>query len=595
MSLLLPPVILIYLREKLIKKHTNHWELLAHYLISLIGVNGIAILFFHFVLPYGNNGIWQELKQNDTFLLQYGAFSLFISVLEPMIEQYIRNHVVFHLDRSSLASLRKFRHWKLFFWIYAIVLFGLNFIRIFDNNFWGDEAFTTYIVKLKFQDMLATTAADVHPPLYYIFVMAAYHLFGNHGWVYHVVSLIPYAIVIVFSMTAIWKKFGKETAVILITIAGLSGNAITYNVEARMYSWGALFVLLSFYFFICILKEQSIFNYSLFVVFSLAAAYTHYYCVVSVAFFYVVLMLMVFWKKADLKKVLAAYVVTIVGYLPWFFTLWDTFMSRKNNFWIPFAPHVGDCFAFVFSSQFSGPVLVWLLIMAVVVFMYELRILRIEKTEEENYSVTLHFDHIQYSDTVVVFASGIFSVVGTIAVGIGVSKLISPLFLTRYIYPVSIVAWLMVGILISRTKGRKVWCVVLMVYMLCTFLPSYKATYKSDKYENEKLQSTLAATSEINESSVIITDISHVSWTIGNYYYPDTPIIYSPSDEVPSLNQQTTYWLISENHDLMDNVSEQTAKQGFTCEPVVMDGILGTFAVDIYKIEYAADGVQNEN
>lgn len=189
--------------------------------------------------------------------------------------------------------------------IYAVILFALNFVRIFDNNFWADEAFTTNLVANTVPVIIQKTAADVHPPLYYLIVKLGYTLAGNQGWMFHLISLFPCAIILIFSLTAIWNRFGKETAVILITLAALSKNAVRYNVEVRMYSWGALFVLLSFYCLYLILDEESTKHYILFTLSSLAAAYTHYYCLVSVAFFYVVLLVLCFFaKRLNWKKVL---------------------------------------------------------------------------------------------------------------------------------------------------------------------------------------------------------------------------------------------------------------------------------------------------
>ena len=83
------------------------------------------------------------------------------------------------------------------------------------------------------------------------------------------VSLIPCGLIIVFCMTAVWKTFGAEAAVLLITLACLSGNAVSYNMEVRMYSWGALFVLLTFYELYRILRQERILHYVLFVSFEL--------------------------------------------------------------------------------------------------------------------------------------------------------------------------------------------------------------------------------------------------------------------------------------------------------------------------------------
>ena len=56
------------------------------------------------------------------------------------------------------------REWLIY--LYAIILCLVNFIRVFDNIFWLDEGFTIRLVRMNIPEMLAATAADVHPPLF---------------------------------------------------------------------------------------------------------------------------------------------------------------------------------------------------------------------------------------------------------------------------------------------------------------------------------------------------------------------------------------------------------------------------------------------
>lgn len=128
---------------------------------------------------------------------------------------------------------------------YTLILFAMNFIRIFDNSFWEDEGFTIRLAKMNIPDMISATAADVHPPLYYLFTQALYHIFGNHGFTYHLSAIIPYVIILLLACTVIKKNFGRIPAVVLVTMSSLMKSAIQYNVEARMYSLGAAFVLIA--------------------------------------------------------------------------------------------------------------------------------------------------------------------------------------------------------------------------------------------------------------------------------------------------------------------------------------------------------------
>lgn len=354
-ALCTPPLLLVCFRSHILGNHMSRERNVLLYLFSALSLNWLMMMILY--IGFHNNGnLFEKLNSHLGFNCKYVALSCLIAVAEPFVERFIMGN--FHFSFSRPDTMSTFHHWRICAIIYSVVLFTLNFIRIFDNNFWGDEAFTANLVQYSVPEIISKTAADVHPPLYYLFVKLAYTIFGKQGWSFHLVSLIPCAIIIIFALTAIWKKFGKGTAMILITFQCLSANAITYNVEVRMYSWGGLFILLSFYYFCCILESNRTRCYVLFVLFSLAAAYTHYYCLVSVAFLYLALLLLAFFKwNVTLEKVILSCAVTIVGYLPWFFIMMNSMLARSDNYWITSIPTFRDSVKYLFSSQF--PTWIW--------------------------------------------------------------------------------------------------------------------------------------------------------------------------------------------------------------------------------------------
>ncbi|MCD8376678.1 MAG: glycosyltransferase family 39 protein [Oscillospiraceae bacterium] len=313
--LLVPPLLLVYMREKVFQNHKNIYKSALSYAFFTLFLNS-GIMLIRYAVSGISGNLFSQLNNYSAFACKYTILSVALALVEPYAEKFIRERVRWEvrLPRACLA----FPYWRAAAVVYAAILFFLNFIRIFDNNFWEDEAFTTNLMTGTVSEIIATTAADVHPPLYYLIVKLGYALVGNRGWMFHLASLIPCAVILAFSLTAVWDRFGKETAIILMTLTTISGNAVTYNMEVRMYSWGALFILLSFYYLYLILTEGKAAHYVLFVVFSVAAAYTHYYCLLAVAFFYAALLfLSVFRKRLGLKKVLLTCACAVAAYLPW--------------------------------------------------------------------------------------------------------------------------------------------------------------------------------------------------------------------------------------------------------------------------------------
>lgn len=512
-------------------------------------------------------------------------------LLPPFVFVYDRQKILKREKNFHENPVHKFSHWKTLVASYSILLFLMNFIRVFDNNFWGDEAFSVFLIQKPVSEIIAKTAADVHPPLYYLLLKIAYTVFGGlNGVTFHVVSLIPYAIILILAMTVIWDTFGREVSIILITIAGLSGNAVYFNMEVRMYSWGALFVLLSFLELNYILQDKKNRNYILFLLFSLAAAYTHYYCLISVAFFYLsILAAALFLKRLNIKKVLALYISAVIGYLPWFFILVKTLVTRiEKGFWISGIPTLEESLSYLFSDQFTIFICLFSCAAFIVCFLYETNSLKLSKDADNKLLLSLSLEEISISNTLILIMAGILSISGTIGFGILISKLFRPFYLLRYLYPVSIIAWLLLGIIISRLKGKSFYTAILTLYMLLLFLPGYLKIYSDERHMNNQLKETLEVTSDkIKDNDIILTNNTHINWTIAKYYYPGIETMKIDSSDLPLLNPAVSYWFIADRtKEDTNSICEQIELQGFVCDQVVVDGNLGTNPVDIYLISF---------
>lgn len=583
LALGIPALITVYLREKILDMDTSWKQRIIAYLISVLALNWLML----FIVNYGfdvKENVFLKLNMYNQFACKYIALSVAIALTEPFLERFIKQKISFEI--VTPIHCRKFRYWKFCACLYSIALFTMNFIRIFDNNFWGDEAFTINLVRHSVPEIIRRTAADVHPPLYYLFVKLMFSIAGGQGWAYHLVSLIPCAIIIIFALTVIWKRFGGSVSIIFITLACLSNNAVKYNVEVRMYSWGALFVLLSFYYFYDILNDNRTRSYVLFVISSLAAAYTHYYCLISVVFFYVTLMIYSLLKKENLKKVIIVYAVTIVGYLPWFFIMLQSMLKRVGSYWISTIPTLEESIKYIFSDQFPFWIWILIVILMVIVLFYETGILKISDKHEKRYSIRLDIASARCSSILVWIFAGVLSVFGTVGFGIIISKLVRPFYTLRYIYPVSIIAWLLLGIMVSRLKGKKLYVIIFVLLMLSIFIPDYRKTYTNEKNMNTKLETTLESTTEIAVEDVILTNQSHIEWTIAECYYPGVETSIITLGDIPVLEQNTTYWLIIGGKQELEETFMQIEEQGFAYKQIVDGGNLGTHTVYIYKLEF---------
>lgn len=592
-ALFFPAILMtcIWLRDEVIIGRPSVSDVLrtvAVYASSVLLINFFDLLILAFLHKIDGD-LAVRLNQYGSFAMKYIFLSVFIGISLPMGARAIqKGYVSFKVSFSSVSMPRIAVNAAMA--AYAFILFSLNFIRIFDENYWGDEAFSINLARNPVPAIVSITANSEHPPLYYILLRAMYLLLGDHGYAYHLVSLIPLAIILVFCLVKVRKVFGTGAALFLMTMTALSANAVTYNVEIRMYSWAAMFVLLSFYELYMILQTDRRSCYFWFSLFSLGAAYSHYYALVSVAFFYMVLLAWAFMKgKKCIIRVFTASICTVLVYLPWLGVLLRTFARDSEHFWIGSIPTFGQCVRYLFSNQFSSAVLAVLAAALIWVGLCGTRILEVSAEESGGVIVSIDASLFRISGQFVWGAAGIISIAGTIVVGTCVSTIFRPLLLLRYIYPVSAVAWLLVGAALSKLKiGRvkpgNVCLAVMLVYMLTVFLPAYKDIYIQEKTSNDTLEATLNAVGDnISEESIVLTDIEHINWTIARCYFPDSECRLIGGGISGILEADRDYWLfLSKEAD--EPFVKDLIQEGYYYEEIIKNGVLGTHRVFVYHL-----------
>lgn len=317
-----------------------------------------------------------------------------------------------HLNLSTATKRDKF---------IGIALFGLtiyflvrSFILSWSVDIWYDELFSMEFSSMGVKELVAYTARDVHPPLYYIIVRCFTLLFKGVGLtnaaggglvpvetVAKLVSILPFILLIIYAATTIRKHFGILAAGLfsfaVVTMPGLP----EYTTEIRMYSWAVFFVTEALLHGFNLVRSMSrgaakvadgtskgdgataedesakgfvwddAINTAAMFVYSVAATYTHYYAAVAVGAVYgliLIWMLKLFFgamKKKEGKALnfrpLAAVVITmnlvVAAYIPWASSLLSQVGAVKGNYWIqPVGLRtLGTCAKYMLSAYFVNP------------------------------------------------------------------------------------------------------------------------------------------------------------------------------------------------------------------------------------------------
>ncbi|MCD8297590.1 MAG: hypothetical protein LUC88_08455 [Prevotella sp.] len=224
--------------------------------------------------------------------------------------------------------------------IESAILFA---VLLFDPWFVYDETFTLHVVSLGYADGIDITAHDVHPPLYYIMLKAwlsALSFGSNNIYVITVLarlfSLVPYVLLVVLCQKNLRVEEWRHTRWLLLLCFCAFYILFRYGIEMRMYSWALLFVTATFlYARNAMLGRDGWSTWIIITFFSVCAAYTHYYGLISAAVIWLVLLVWFFLhdRRILLKWGVCA-AVAVLAYLPWVISILLQVRLTSEEYWM---------------------------------------------------------------------------------------------------------------------------------------------------------------------------------------------------------------------------------------------------------------------
>ncbi len=205
------------------------------------------------------------------------------------------------------------------YWVLLFTLlgFGLRVQRLGFQPLWGDEGWSFYFAGQPLPQLIALTAIDIHPPLYYLLLKFWLSLAGvgaemaRFGSVISGVLLIP----VVAGLGRRW--LGGRVGLIAAALTAMMPLAVYYAQEVRMYGLVTLLGAMSMLFFT---RRAAGRGYWLaYVLCAAAAMYTMYYA----AFLVLAQLLAALWEfrraaqRSKIRTMLAPFAAIGLLYLPW--------------------------------------------------------------------------------------------------------------------------------------------------------------------------------------------------------------------------------------------------------------------------------------
>jgi uncharacterized membrane protein len=211
-----------------------------------------------------------------------------------------------------------------------LVLFGIAFVMrafmIWDAPLWYDENFTYILARLPLDRMIAATAGDVHPPLWYFIEWTMYHVLpALPVWAIRLPALTCSLLALaMFILLCDVLRIPARVQVAATFLMAVLPMQLWYAQEGRMYALLELLVLAALY--TGLTRKWIIFGIA-----SVAMLYTQNYAIFYLA---VIGMVLIVLNWSQFKQVFIALLTAGVLYLPWAYVVAKQMTEINGRYWI---------------------------------------------------------------------------------------------------------------------------------------------------------------------------------------------------------------------------------------------------------------------
>lgn len=267
-------------------------------------------------------------------------------------------------DKPGFAGIKKRSTW-IFLAIALLAGVGLQISTLTKWSFWFDESYTSALVSFSPAEIIQLTAADVHPPLYYLLLDFWATLFGSSDLALRGFSLIAGVTGLILLFFLIKRMFNETAASLAVMFAAAAPYVVRYAQEARMYSFISALLVGATLVLVKIAQQhprgrRRLLWWLAYAAIMAAALYTHYFSgllLVAHALYYFCYSTnggVGSWPQRAWHRIktvdkfwVSANVAVVLFYIPWIPTLLKQFDAVNAGFWIP------DVSSITFINTFS--------------------------------------------------------------------------------------------------------------------------------------------------------------------------------------------------------------------------------------------------
>lgn len=328
---------------------------------------------------------------------------------------------------------------------------------------WYDELYSIYMVKLPLAQMYIDGTGDVHPLLYYLIFkffkkIAFFFNFNDIIAIGVFVSLLPMYLLYLFNIIKIRKEFGLLVCGIFALLFTSMPRLMWVSTDLRMYTWGLLFITLSYFYIFKILQKSTLKSWTILTILTICSSYTHYYAALtSVILYLILLIILIKQNKLLIKTWLVSCLICVASYTFWIKFLFKQFATVNDHWWVdPFSiERVISCIFYIFSpeqslilaNEFQSPTILGMLLLISVFIL----ILNYKTDFNSKFAI-----------------GGIITFIAVFSFGVIYSFVKSPVFHARYSVLLLGMFWLAISILLANNYSKKIIFIpILCVMLIC--------------------------------------------------------------------------------------------------------------------------------
>lgn len=218
----------------------------------------------------------------------------------------------------------------------SIVAMAISLSIGLRQSVWFDEAYSIMLAKQSWSQLVALTAVDTHPPLYYLLLKGWAAVFGWSELALRSLSVLALGGAIVMASLLVRRLFGDRVALTTLAVMVVSPFLLRYGFEIRMYAVASLIGVVATYALVWAQDAKTVRQrwqrYAVYAVLVAVGMYTLYYLAL-LWLAHVAWLLWLTWReKPSIRHILrapwvVAYVGSVVLFVPWLPTLIGQFSN----------------------------------------------------------------------------------------------------------------------------------------------------------------------------------------------------------------------------------------------------------------------------